>query len=267
VPTERWIDRAGFRLFARQDGAADPKAPTIVFANALGTATHLWDALLPHLPATLRLIRWDLRGHGQSDAPPAPYAMGALISDAEAVCTAFDVRDAVFVGLSLGGLIAQGLAVKRLDQMRALVLSSTAAKLETPAKWEERIVLLHDGGLSAVAAVTLDRWFPRSLQSTPAVEAIRDQIRATSPQGYEGCCAAIAGTDFYSTTATLRLPTLAIAGSEDRATPPDLMRETADLVPGSRFVLMRRSGHLPCVDNPAGYADHLTTFLKEIGHV
>ena len=86
-------------------------------------------------------------------------------------------------------------------------------------------------------------------------------------EGYMGCSAAIAGTDFYTTTASLALPTLAIAGSEDGSTPPDLVRETADLIKGSRFELIRGAGHLPCVEKPAEYAEFLTGFLKEIGHV
>jgi 3-oxoadipate enol-lactonase len=86
-------------------------------------------------------------------------------------------------------------------------------------------------------------------------------------EGYAGCCAAIAGTDFYTPTSGLRLPTLGIAGSEDGASPPDLVRETVDLIHGSKFELIRRAGHLPCVEKPAEYAALLTTFLKETGHV
>ena len=83
---------------------------------------------------------------------------------------------------------------------------------------------------------------------------------------YTGCCAAIAGTDFYTPTSGLRLPTLGIAGSEDGATPPDLVRETIDLIPGSSFSLMRKAGHLPCVEQPKDYAALLDTFLRKIGH-
>ena len=86
-------------------------------------------------------------------------------------------------------------------------------------------------------------------------------------EGYTGCCAAIAGTDFYTPTASLALPTLAIAGTEDGSTPPDLVRETADLIKGSRFEMIRGAGHLPCVEQPETYAGLLTQFLKEIGHV
>lgn len=265
--TEHWITRDGCRLFARVDGVADTTAPTIVFANSLGTDMRLWDAILPLLSKGLRIVRMDKRGHGRSDVPPAPYTMGGLISDAEAVCDALDVRDCVFVGLSVGGMIGQGLAVKRLDLMRGLVLSNTAAKIGNPTLWQERIDAVRAGGMESIADSVMERWFGRDFRATPEVKTWRDLLVATPAEGYIGCSAAIAGTDFYTPTSGLRLPTLGIAGSEDGATPPDLVRETVELIPGSKFEIMRRCGHLPCVENPAGYAGLLNGFLKEIGHV
>ena len=130
-------DLGDVQLHYRIDG--DPDGAPVVFANSLGTDLRLWDAVLPHLPAGLKLIRYDLRGHGLSSIPPAPYSMGSMIRDAEKLLDLLEIRDCVFVGLSLGGMIAQGLAVKRLDQIRALVLSNTAAKVGTAAMWQQRI--------------------------------------------------------------------------------------------------------------------------------
>ena len=257
----------GATLHARADGPADASAPTLVFANSLGTELHLWDAVLPHLPPALRVIRYDMRGHGRSTVPPAPYTMGALVADAEAVCDAFAVRHAVFVGLSVGGMVGQGLAVKRLDLLRALVLSNTAARIGHAALWADRIATVQAKGLEPLAEGIMARWFGRDFRAGPDLAQWRAHLLRTPPEGYAGVCAAISGTDFFTTTASLRLPTLGIAGSEDAATPPDLVRETLDLIPGSRFVLMRRAGHLPCVEAPQAYAAHLTTFLQEIGHV
>lgn len=252
-------------LHYREDGA--PDGAPVVFSNSLGTDLRLWDAVLPHLPPGLRLIRYDTRGHGQSTAPPAPYAMGALVRDAEALLDHLQVREAAFVGVSLGGMIGQGLAVKRPDQLRALVLSNTAAKIGTPEMWRDRIAMLRDGGVAALAEAVLARWFSRDFLATGDVAAWRDMLVATPPEGYAGCCAAIAGTDFYTPTSGLRLPVLGIAGSEDGATPPDLVRETVELVPGARFELMRRAGHLPCVEQPQAYAGVLAGFLRATGHV
>jgi 3-oxoadipate enol-lactonase len=252
------------RLHVLDEG--DPAGPPVVFAHALGTDLRLWDALVPLLPEGLRLIRLDMRGHGRSDVPDAPYAMGTLIRDAERVLDALSVRDAVFVGLSIGGLIAQGLAVKRLDQVRALVLSNTAAKIGTPSLWRDRIAAVRDGGLPAISEATLERWFPRPFRDGPEAALWQNRLEATPVEGWIGAASAIAGTDFYTTTATMTLPTLAIAGSEDGVTPPDLVRETADLIRGSRFALLCRAGHLPPVDRPDAFAATLATFLQDIGH-
>ena len=257
-------DLGDVQLHYRIDG--DPDGAPVVFANSLGTDLRLWDAVLPHLPAGLKLIRYDLRGHGQSSAPPAPYSMGALIRDAEQLLDHLEVRDCVFVGLSIGGMIAQGLAVKRLDQIRGLVLSNTAAKIGMPAMWQQRIDTVNATGIETLANAVMERWFSRRVRATPEVAVWRDMLVQQSPVGYAGCCAAIAGTDFYTPTSGLRLPTLGIAGSEDGATPPDLVRETVDLIPGSSFSLIRKAGHLPCVDQPKEFAALLDTFLQKIGH-
>lgn len=253
------------RLFTRRDG--DPNGPALVFANSLGTTLDIWDPVLDHLPRALNILRYDLRGHGQSTTPEGPYKMGQLITDAETVCDAYKIRDAVFVGLSVGGMIAQGLATKRLDLIRALVLSNTAARIGTPDLWADRIATIRQTGLSAQADMILDRWFGRDFRNTAQSAHYRQMLMNTPTQGYTATCAAISGTDFYTQTAALRLPTLGIAGSEDGATPPDLVRETIDLIPGSRFELIRRAGHLPCVEQPETYARLLTTFLRDIGHI
>ncbi|WP_171121760.1 MULTISPECIES: 3-oxoadipate enol-lactonase [unclassified Ruegeria] len=249
----------------RVDG--DPNGAPVVFANSLGTDLRLWDAMLPHLPPGLRIIRYDKRGHGLSSCPSAPYSMGSLIRDAEALLDFLEIRDCVFVGLSIGGLIAQGLAVKRMDQVRALVLSNTAAKIGTPSIWQDRMNAVRQGGIEALADATMERWFSKPFRASPDHLLWRNMMVRQPVDGYLGCCAAISGTDFYTPTSGLRLPTLGIAGSEDGSTPPDLVRETIDLIPGSRFELMRRAGHLPCVEQPVEYAALLQQFMADIGHI
>ena len=207
------------------------------------------------------------RGHGLSECPPAPYSMGSLIHDAERLLDHLEVKDCLFVGLSIGGMIAQGLAVKRLDQVRAMVLSNTAAKIGTPLSWHERTAAVAGGGIEAIADGVLEKWFSKKFRETPEISLWRAMLTRQPVAGYSGCCAAIAGTDFYTTTAALTLPTLAIAGDHDGATPPDLVRETAALIKGSRFEILRGTGHLPCVEDPAGYAALLTDFMKDIGHI
>lgn len=259
------LDLGDVRLHYRIDG--NPDGAPVVFANSLGTDLRLWDKVLPLLPQNLRYIRYDKRGHGLSSVSEAPYSMGALVRDAERLLDHLEVRDCVFVGLSIGGMIAQGLAVKRLDQVRALVLSNTAAKIGMPSMWQARIDAVNRDGIEALADPVMERWFSRDFRATPELTLWRNMLVRQPAKGYAGCCAAIAGTDFYTPTSGLRLPALGIAGSEDGATPPDLVRETIELIPGSRFELMRRAGHLPCVEQPEAYADILTRFLRETGHI
>ncbi len=258
-------DLGEVQLHYREDG--DPEGAPIVFANSLGTDLRLWDKVVALLPPGLRIIRYDKRGHGLSSCPPGPYSMGALVRDIERLLDLLEVREAMFVGLSIGGMIAQGLAVKRLDLVRALVLSNTGAKIGQPAMWAERIEAARAGGIEALADATMQRWFSRDFRATAELDAWRNMMVRQPLEGYLGCSAAISGTDFYTPTSGLRLPTLGIAGSEDGSTPPDLVRETVDLVPGSQFKLIRRAGHLPCVEKPEEYATLLTEFLRETGHV
>lgn len=257
------IDLGEVQLHYRDEGEGAP----IVFANSLGTDLRLWDQVVALLPKGLRIIRYDKRGHGLSSCPPAPYSMGNLVRDTEALLDFLNVKECVFVGLSIGGMIAQGLAVKRMDLVRAMVISNTAAKIGTREMWDTRIEAVRQGGIEALADAVMERWFSKTFRSTAELALWRNMLTRQPDEGYIGCSAAIAGTDMMTPTSGLTLPTLAIAGSEDGSTPPDLVRETAELIKGSRFHLIRDAGHLPCVEKPEEYAETLITFLKEIGHV
>lgn len=259
------LDLGDVQLHYREDG--DPGGAPVVFANSLGTDFRLWDKILPLLPVGLRIIRYDKRGHGLSSCPKAPYSMGVLVHDVERLMDALEVRDALFIGLSIGGMIAQGLAVKRPDLIRALVISNTAAKIGTVEMWQARLETLAKGGIEALADAVMERWFSKAFRATPELIAWRNMLVRMPADGYGGCSAAISGTDLYTPTSGLRLPLLAIAGSEDGSTPPDLVKETADLVPGSKFHLIRGAGHLPCVEKPEEYAEALGRFMREVGHV
>ena len=127
--------------------------------------------------------------------------------------------------------------------------------------------LVRSKGMALAADDILARWFGRKFLAGPDVAQWRDMLSNCSVEGYCGVCAAIAGTDFYTPTSGLRLPTLGFSGPEDRSTPPDLVRETLGLIPGSEFKLIRGTGHLPCVERPEEVAAELTAFLGRIGHL
>lgn len=258
-------DLEGLHVHYRDEG--DDEGAAVVFANSLGTDLRLWDEVVVRLPRGLRIVRYDMRGHGLSDGPPGPYSMETLVSDAERLLDRLGLREVAFVGLSIGGMIAQGLAAKRPDLVRTLVISNTAARIGTPDMWQERIDAVQTGGIEALADGILERWFSPTFRKSAELAAWRNMLIRQPAEGYAGCSAAISSADLTVTTRQLTLPTLAIAGSTDGSTPPDLVKATADLIPGSAYRLIDGTGHLPCVERPAEYAEILTEFLTETGHV
>ena len=161
-----------------------------------------------------------MRGHVLSDCPAAPYSMGDLISDVEALLDHLNICDYFFVGLSIGGMIAQGLTTKRLDLIRAMVLSNTAAKIATPAIWQDRIGSIRATGIGPVSDTTMNRWFSPKMQASSAMSPWYNMMHATRAEGYIGCAHAISSADFIATTSTLRLPVMGIAGDHDGSTTP-----------------------------------------------
>ena len=192
--------------------------------------------------------------------------MGALVRDIEALMDQFGLKNSIFIGLSIGGLIGQGLAVKRLDLIRALVLSNTGARIGNRQIWEERISKVKSSGMKGLTEQTMKRWFSKKFFKSTELNIWKNMFERQPLEGYIGCSHAISGTDFYTPTSGLRLPTLGIAGSEDGSTPPDLVRETCELIPGSQFNLIKGVGHIPCVEAPEKYAKILSDFMKETGH-
>jgi 3-oxoadipate enol-lactonase len=259
----RAVEVNGVRLHHAFTG--DPDGVPLVLANSLGTDFRLWDRLLPLLPPGLRILRYDMRGHGLSDAPDGDYFMGDLVADAAALMDALGIRGAVFVGLSIGGVVAQGLAAERPDLVRAAVLSNTAPKIGTEASWRERIAEVRAGGIAAIADAVLEKWFTKAFRAERPDELAlwRHMLTRTPVAGYIGCCAALAGTDLRESTARLRLPVLVVAADQDGSTPPDLVRETAESIPGARFELIRGAGHIPCVEAPAPLARLIAAFLRD----
>ncbi len=257
----------GVTLHYADQGPID--GPPLVFANSLGTDLRLWDQIMPLLPKGLRVLRYDKRGHGLSSGPKAPYFMGDLVADLAGLMDARGISNAVVVGLSIGGMITQGLAAERPDLVKAAVLSNTGAKIGTEQIWQDRIAEARKGGVEALAEAQLIRWFSTDFHINHQAEltAWRNMLCRTWIEGYIGCSEAIAETDLFESTARLTLPMLGIAGDEDGSTPPDMVRETVELVPGAQFALIRGAGHLPCVEKPAEYAAILNRFLEHIGHI
>ena len=242
----------------RVDGAVT--GPTVVFANSLGTDLHLWDALLPHLPKDFRFIRYDKPGHGLSDI--AETSISELANDAAALIEAVG-GPVVFVGLSIGGLVGQALASTRPELLRGLVLSNTAARIGTAESWLSRVDAVKSGGMESIADAVMERWFAAAYRTRPELALWRNMLVRTPAEGYIAACKAIAAADLTDATRQIKVPVMVIAGSEDGATPPDLVAGTAALVEGAVLHRMEGVAHIPCVEDTGAYAALLTPFLKE----
>ncbi|MDN5928903.1 MAG: 3-oxoadipate enol-lactonase [Hyphomicrobiales bacterium] len=236
---------------------------TIVFSNSLGTDFRIWDGLLGHLPANLRIIRYDTRGHGLSEATPAPYAMKTLAEDLAALLDHLRVKGAAVVGLSVGGMIAQGLASLRPDLVSALVLMDTAHRIGTVEGWNGRIDTVRQKGMAAIADGVLGGWFTQGYRDGVVDFAgYRAMLLRNDIEGYAGVCAALRDADLTESTRALKVPTLCAAGEHDATTSPAIMRGTADLIDGARLEVVRDAGHIPCVERPKEVAGLIGGFLN-----
>ncbi|MEX0344487.1 MAG: 3-oxoadipate enol-lactonase [Rhizobiaceae bacterium] len=247
----------------------DATKPVIVFSNSLGTDFRIWDGVIDRLGGGIRTIRYDKRGHGLSEATPAPYAMTDHVNDLAALLDHLGVSGAAIIGLSVGGMIAQGLAALRPDLVSSLVLSDTAHKIGTAEMWDERISAIRSGGFAALADTIMERWFTPEFRSpdNPDFVGYLGMLTSTNADGYTGTCAAIRDCDLTESTRALAIPALCIVGDQDGSTPPELVRSTAELIDGARFEVVAGAGHLPCIEQPAATTVLINDFLKQTGHV
>lgn len=239
--------------------------PVIAFSNSLGTDFRIWDKVVARLEDRFRIIRYDKRGHGLSEATPAPYALSDHVGDLAALLDHLGVDRATIVGLSVGGAIAQGLAALRPDLVAALVLSNTGHKIGTEELWNERIRTVTEKGIGAMSDAIMQRWFTPAYRSpdNPDFVGYTAMLTRTPAEGYAGTCAALRDADLTESTRALTVPALCIVGDHDGATPPDLVRELSGLIRGSQFRIIENAGHLPCIEKPDAVANLIASFLRE----
>jgi 3-oxoadipate enol-lactonase len=254
----------GVVIHYRDEGRAD--LPTVVFSNSLGTDFRIWDDVVNGLGGRYRVVRYDKRGHGLSEATPAPYTLSDHVGDLAALLDHLGVKRAVIVGLSVGGMIAQALAAARPELVAGLVLSNTAHRIGTDELWNDRIRIVTTEGIGAMADAIMQRWFSPSYRTpdNPAFVAYRNMLVRTTVDGYAGTCAALRDADLTESTRALAIPVLCIAGDHDGSTPPDLVRSTADLVKGSDYRIIEGTGHLPCIEKPEAVAALVSGFLRGV---
>lgn len=254
-------------LHVRSEGGPGAHGVTLAYVNSLGSDLRIWDGVVARLPGRPHL-RHDLRGHGLSDVPPAPYAIADHAADLLAVLDAHGLDRVVLVGISVGGLIALRATLERPEAVAALVLMDTAAKLGDEDGWNARIATVREQGLPAASETIVQRWFPERfrLAQPDAYRGYRNLLARTPAEGYVGTCAALRDEDLRERLHEIAVPALVMGGSEDVSTPPATVRELSVALPDARWHEIDGSGHLPCVDRPDEVADRVDAFLEEVLH-
>jgi 3-oxoadipate enol-lactonase len=239
-------------------------APWIMFSNSLATDLTMWDPQAADFKGTYRILRYDQRGHGGSEAPAGRYTYPQLVSDALALLDALKIERTHFVGLSMGGATAAALAELHPDRVDRVVVCDSPC-MSTPAssqQWAERIAVAEKDGVAALVDSTLARWFPpETLAAKPAhVEKVRAMILSTPVNGFVGCAAALADHDYNTKIATAKRPVLFVAGSKDGVTPA-AMKDMHKRLAGSRYVELEGAGHISNLDRPAEFTRAVREFI------
>lgn len=248
-------------------GPAD--GPVLAFINSLGSDLRIWQEVVPAFTERFRVVLYDKRGHGLSDAPPAPYTIDDHTDDLLALLDHLHIDKVSLVGLSVGGMIAQRMTVRVPDRVQSITLCCTAAKIGTAELWADRIGAVEAGGIEPIADNVLQRWFTPLFHGTRADDLAgwRNMLVRTPAHGYAGTCAAIRDADLRPDAGRIAVPTLCVAGDQDGSTPPDVVKATAELIPGAQFALIEGAGHIPCVEKPAELSGLIMQHLQEAGLV
>lgn len=238
--------------------------PVIVFSNSLGCDFRIWRDVIVRLAGDFAIVTYDKRGHGLSDVGDTPYSMEDHVSDLEALLDHLQVKQTILCGLSVGGIIAQGLYARRRDLVRAMILCDTAPKIGDTDSWNERIETAEEGGIAALADGILEKWFTPAFRSpeNPDFAGYRNMLTRSPLSGYTGTCAALRDCDYSGQARQIGVPTLCVVGDQDGSTPPDLVLAMAKLIPGARYEVISDAGHIPCVEQPETLVAVMKAFIS-----
>jgi 3-oxoadipate enol-lactonase len=242
--------------------AGPDSAPALLFINSIATTRELWARQVPRLSKSFRVITYDARGHGFSQATAGDYTIEQLSRDALAVLDDAGVRSAHVCGISLGGITAMWMGVHAQRRVESLVLANTAARIGSVQMWTERMAFVREQGMAALAEMTMPRWFTEAFRSQEpqTVYGFKSMVEKCSEDGYLGCCAALRDEDLREAIAAIRCPVLAVAGAADVATPPEALRFIHERIAGSRLVTLD-AAHLTNVEQHEAFNAELLRFL------
>jgi 3-oxoadipate enol-lactonase len=242
-------------------------APWLTFSNSLATDMSMWDAQWDFFKGRYRVLRYDTRGHGGSEVGELPYTMDKLVDDVIGLWDAVGVERSHFVGLSMGGMYALGLAIRYRDRLNSIVVCN--ARADSPAlfvqNWKDRIKQVNDQGIESLVEPTIERWFTDGFRSSEpeTIDRIRDTIRATSVKGYEGCAGALQSLDYLSRMENIQIPALIIAGTQDLGTPPEGMKEIGAKLPGSEYLELDPGAHFTAIERSETVNLAIESFLAK----
>lgn len=261
VMRELFVEVADARLRVWIDGPVD--APPLLLSNSLGTDVSMWQPQLAAFTERFQVIRYDMRGHGASQASPGPYDLDRLGQDAIAVLDVLGLERADFCGLSLGGMVGQWLAIHHPDRLDRLVIANAGLYIPAAAI-EPRLAAVRASGLSGLVEAIVPRWFTAEfVASRPeVVEHLKKVFLANSEAGYLGCCAALGTLDHRASIDLVKAPTLVIGGAHDPATLPEHSREVAARVHGAELVMLE-AAHLSNIEQPEVFTDAVLGFLDQ----
>jgi len=250
-------------LAHRLEGAEG--APVLVLPSSLGTTRELWEPQVEDFAREFRVLRYEHRGHGASPAPPGPYSMADLGADAIELLDDLGIERAAWCGLSLGGMVGMWLGVNAPERLSGLVLACTSARIAVPDAYRERASLVRAQGIEPIADAVVARWFTsETFLERPELPArFRAILVAQPPEGYAGCCEALADWDFRAELASFAVPTLVLAASEDEAMPADETDLLAERIPGARHVVLDGTAHLPNLERPEAFAEAVLSHALE----
>jgi len=252
---------SGVELFHRVSGAGQP----VVLVHAIGCDHTMWDSLAAALSPSYRVIRVDVRGHGQSPVTPRPYTLELLADDVAALLDRMGIARAHFAGLSMGGMIGQAFALRHAAKLGRLVIANSTSGYgpDGPANWRARIKAVEDGGLEAIRDMVAARYFSDTFRASHpgVVEDVMQKFVRTPREGYLGCCDAIARLDFTGDLGRIAAPTLVIAGALDAGTPPAMSETLARGIRGARLEVIPGAAHLAAVEAPEAFNAAVLRFL------
>ena len=243
-------------------------APVVTMSHSLATDLSMWDPTVPALTGRFRVLRYETRGHGQTEAPKGAYTLDQLADDARALLKSLGIERTHWVGLSMGGMIGQTLALRAPEIFASLSLCDTSSRIpaEAKAQWADRIKTAETQGMEPLVEPTLARWFTEPFRKSrkDVIDRVATMIRTTPPAGYAGCCAAISALDLTDKIGAIKIPTIAIVGEDDPGTPVAAHKVINERIAGSRLEILKSAAHLSNMEQPEAFNKALTGFLTSV---